>query len=89
MRIRNGAARHLNAIVPSATDRARHQHYAYLNAQMRKLAEGYRHNLDQDLVLFLRSFDPRESSATADYLSRLAGPRRDDKKMRDDGVVVD
>jgi cytochrome c553 len=67
----------------------RHQHYAYLNAQMRKLAAGYRHNVDEDLVRFLGGFDPRDMSATADYLSRLAGSRTDRRKMRDDGVVVD
>jgi cytochrome c553 len=67
----------------------RHQHYAYLNAQMHKLAEGYRHNADEDLVRFLRGFDDRDMSATADYLSRLTGAGKDRKKMRDNGVVVD
>jgi len=67
----------------------RRQHYAYLNAQMHKLAEGYRHNVDEDLVLFLKTFDDREMKATADYLSRLAGAGVNRKKMRDDGVVVD
>ncbi len=67
----------------------RHQHYAYLNAQMHKLAEGYRHNVDEDLVRFLRGFDDRDMSATADYLSRLTGAGKDRKKMRDNGVVVD
>ena len=64
----------------------RHQHYAYLNVQMRKLAQGYRHNLDEDLMRFLGGFEERDRSATADYLSRLSGPRTDRKKMRDDGV---
>lgn len=67
----------------------RHQHYDYLKSQMHKLAAGHRHNVDADLVLFLRNFDERDISATADYLSRLKGPRKDRKKMRDDGVVVD
>ena len=67
----------------------RHQHYAYLNTQMHKLARGYRHNVDEDLRLFLKNFDDREMSATADYLSRLTGPGASRKKMRDDGVVVD
>ena len=67
----------------------RRQHYAYLNAQMHKLAEGNRHNVDEDLVLFLKTFDDREMKATADYLSRLAGAGVNRKKMRDDGVVVD
>lgn len=67
----------------------RHQHFSYLERQMKKLAAGYRHNVDPDLVLFLRSFDDRDIDATADYLSRLEGPANDRKKMRDDGVVVD
>jgi cytochrome c553 len=67
----------------------RHQHYAYLNTQMHKLAQGYRHNVDEELVLFLKTFDDREMRATANYLSRLAGPGVSRKKMRDDGVVVD
>jgi cytochrome c553 len=67
----------------------RHQHYAYLNAQMRKLAQGYRHNLDADLMRFLGGFEERDMNAISDYLSRLTGPRTDRKKMRDDGVVVD
>jgi cytochrome c553 len=67
----------------------RHQHYAYLNTQMHKLAQGHRHNVDEDLVLFLKSFDDRDMRATADYLSRLTGAGASRKKMRDDGVVVD
>ena len=67
----------------------RHQHYTYLNAQMHKLARGYRHNVDEELLLFLKSFDDRDISASADYLSRLAGTATSRKKMRDDGVVVD
>jgi cytochrome c553 len=67
----------------------RHQHYAYLNMQMHKLAQGYRHNVDEDLVLFLRSFDDRDIKATADYLSRLAGAGVSRKQMRENGVVVD
>jgi cytochrome c553 len=67
----------------------RHQHYAYLDTQMHKLARGYRHNVDEELLLFLKSFDDRDISATADYLSRLAGAGASRKKMRDDGVVVD
>jgi cytochrome c553 len=67
----------------------RHQHYAYLNTQMHKLARGYRHNVDEELLLFLKSFDDRDIRATADYLSRLAGAGASRKKMRDDGTVVD
>ena len=55
---------------------------------MRKLAEGYRHNVDEELVLFMRSFDERDMRATADYLSRLQGPGAARETMRQDGVVV-
>ncbi len=67
----------------------RGQHFGYLKIQMRKLAAGRRHNVDADLVRFLSGFDEHEIDATADYLSRLEGPARDRKRMRDDGVVVD
>jgi len=66
----------------------RHQHYGYLNKQMHRLAEGSRHNVDEDLVLFMRSFDERDMRATADYLSRLQGAGTVRKIMRQDGVVV-
>jgi cytochrome c553 len=66
----------------------RHQHYGYLNKQMHKLAEGYRHNADEELVLFMRGFDEREMRGTADYVSRLQGPGTMRKTMRQDGVVV-
>jgi len=67
----------------------RHQHYAYLVIQMHKLGEGYRHNVDENLMRFLHGFDDRDMGATADYLSRLRGPGAVRKVMRDDGVVVD
>lgn len=66
----------------------RHQHYGYLNKQLHKLAEGYRHNADEELVLFMRGFGEREMHATADYVSRLQGPGTMRKTMRQDGVVV-
>jgi cytochrome c553 len=66
----------------------RHQHYDYLNKQMHKLAQGSRHNSDEELVLFMRSFDERDMSGTADYLSRLKGAGPVHKSMRDNGVVV-
>jgi hypothetical protein len=56
---------------------------------MHKLGEGHRHNVDENLVRFLRSFDDQDMSATADYLSRLRGPGATHKTMRTDGVVVD
>ncbi len=66
----------------------RHQHYAYLDKQMHKLADGFRHNADEDLVRFMRSLDERDMSSTADYLSRLRGPGKIRETMRQDGVVV-
>ena len=66
----------------------RHQHYGYLVGQMRKLSGGYRHNMDEDLVRFMRSFDERDIRSTADYLSRLRGPGTVRATMRQDGVVV-
>ena len=67
----------------------RNQHYAYLVIQMHKLGEGYRHNVDENLMRFLHSFDGRDMTATADFLSRLRGPGAVHKIMRNDGVVVD
>lgn len=67
----------------------RNQHYDYLVGQMHKLGAWRRHNVDEDLVRFLRGFDEEEMSATADYLSRLRGPGAVHKVMRSDGVVVD
>lgn len=66
----------------------RHQHYSYLVGQMHKLGAWRRHNVDEDLVRFLRGFDDEEMSATADYLSRLRGLGAVHKIMRRDGVVV-
>jgi cytochrome c553 len=67
----------------------RGQHYSYLVGQMEKLAEGRRHNVDEDLVRFWRSLEDQDVRATADYLSRLAGPSHVHKIMRPDGSVVD
>lgn len=66
----------------------RHQHYAYLDKQMHKLADGFRHNADEDLVRFMRSLDERDMRGTADYLSRLQGPGKIRETVRQDGVVV-
>lgn len=67
----------------------RNQHYAYLVAQLEKLAEGRRHNVDEDLARFWRSLEERDVRATADYLSRLTGPAAVHKTMRRDGTVGD
>jgi len=52
----------------------RNQHYQYLVNQLHKLGEGYRHNVDENLVRILGSFDDEDIRATAGYLSRLRGP---------------
>jgi cytochrome c553 len=67
----------------------RGQQYTYLVDQLGKLAEGRRHNADEDLVRFWRSLEDQDVRATADYLSRLAGPGHVHKIMRSDGSVVD
>lgn len=67
----------------------RGQQYAYLVVQLEKLAEGRRHNVDEDLVRFWRSLEQQDVHATADYLSRLTGPGHAHKVMRPDGSVVD
>jgi cytochrome c553 len=53
----------------------RGQQYTYLVLQLEKLAEGRRHNVDEDLVRFWRSLEQQDVDATADYLSRLTGMR--------------
>lgn len=67
----------------------RNQQYSYLVAQLHKLAQGRRHNVDEDLVRFWASLEQRDVLATADYLSRLSGPGEVHKHMRGDGSVVD
>ena len=67
----------------------RGQQYTYLVAQLGKLAEGRRHNVDEDLVRFWRSLEQQDVLGTADYLSRLTGPGHVHKIMRPDGSVVD
>ncbi|HSN33921.1 MAG TPA: c-type cytochrome [Ideonella sp.] len=57
------------------TPSLRNQHYAYLAAQMRRMAGGGRHDLDENLERFLRSFDATGIDAVADYLSRLTDSR--------------
>ena len=67
----------------------RNHQYTYLVAQLRKLAEGRRHNVDEDLVRFWRSLEDQDVRGTADYLSRLSGPGEVHKRMRRGGSVVD
>jgi cytochrome c553 len=67
----------------------RNQQYSYLVDQLHKLGKDYRHNVDEDLVRFLASFDDQDIDAIADYLSRLRGRGAVHRIMRNDGVVVD
>lgn len=67
----------------------RHQHYAYLVTQLHRIGHGDRHNVDENLVRFLHSFDEREIEAVADYLSRLDGRGPRTPHMRSDGTVLD
>lgn len=82
---RDDAHGNADGFVPSL----RNQHYGYLVLQIHKLGEGYRHNIDENLMSFLHNFDERDMTATADFLSRLRGPGAVHKIMRNDGVVVD
>jgi cytochrome c553 len=72
-----------DGFVPSLRD----QHYGYLVRAMRGMSASHRHNVDDDLVRFLDSFDTDEITAVADYLSRLRGPTRDRAKLNDDGTL--
>jgi cytochrome c553 len=67
----------------------RHQHYPYLVAQLHRIGRGDRHNVDENLARFLRSFDDVEIDALADYLSRLEGRGERTPRMRADGTVLD
>jgi len=67
----------------------RNQHYVYLAAQISRLGDGARHNVDENLVRFLGGLEPADVDALADYLSRLRGRGDAHSRMRPDGVVVD
>jgi len=73
-----------DGLVPSL----RGQQYPYLVDQLHKLVQGARHNVDENLVRFLRSFDERDIDGVADYLSRLQGAPASRQHMRADGSVV-
>jgi len=66
----------------------RNQHYNYLVNQLHHLAEGRRHNVDRNLVLFMRSLEETDIVAVADYLSRQRGVVRSHDRMLGNGVVV-
>lgn len=67
----------------------RNQNYPYLVNQILSMANDRRHNIDEDLMRFMRSLEPGDIHAVADYLSRLEGGGRDRRRMLDNGVVVD
>jgi cytochrome c553 len=66
----------------------RNQNYKYLVSQLHRLADGHRHNIDADLVLFIRSLDESDIVAVADYLSRQRGLVGSHDHMLGNGVVV-
>jgi cytochrome c553 len=72
-----------DGFVPSLRD----QHYSYLVRQVRSIASWHRLNVDADFVRFLDSLDTEETTAVADYLSRLRGPVRDRSRLNNDGTV--
>jgi cytochrome c553 len=72
-----------DGFIPSLRD----QHFAYLVRAMRGIGASHRLNIDSDLARFLDSLDTEETTAVADYLSRLRGPTRDRAKLNDDGTL--
>lgn len=72
-----------DGFIPSLRD----QHYSYLVRQTRSIASWHRLNVDADLVRYLDSLDTEETTAVADYLSRMRGPIKDHDKMNSDGTV--
>ncbi len=72
-----------DGFIPSLRD----QHYSYLVRQTRSIASWHRFNVDADLVRYLDSLDTEETTAVADYLSRMRGPVKDRDRMNDDGTV--
>jgi cytochrome c553 len=71
-----------DGFIPSVRD----QHYSYLVRQMRSIASWHRLNVDADLVRYLDSLDTEETTAVADYLSRMRGPIKDHERMNSDGT---
>jgi len=72
-----------DGFIPSVRD----QHYSYLVRQMRTIASWHRLNVDADLVRYLDSLDTEETTAVADYLSRMRGPIQDHERMNSDGTT--
>jgi cytochrome c553 len=72
-----------DGFIPSVRD----QHYSYLVRQMRSISSWHRLNVDADLVRYLDSLDTEETTAVADYMSRMRGPVQDHDRMNQDGTV--
>jgi cytochrome c553 len=72
-----------DGFIPSVRD----QHYSYLVREMRTIASWHRLNVDADLVRYLDSLDTEETTAVADYLSRMRGPIQDHERMNSDGTT--
>lgn len=72
-----------DGFIPSVRD----QHYSYLVRQTRTIASWHRLNVDADLVRYLDSLDTEETTAVADYLSRMRGPIQDHNRMNSDGTT--
>lgn len=72
-----------DGFIPSVRD----QHYSYLVRQMRSIASWHRLNMEADLARYLDSLDTEETTAVADYLSRMRGPVQDRDRLNDDGTV--
>ncbi len=66
----------------------RTQNYPYLVNQIHALGNDRRHSIDEDLMRFMRSFELDDIHAVSE-LSRLQGPGRNRKRMRENGAVVD
>jgi cytochrome c553 len=65
------------------------QHYSYLLGQLRQLAADRRHNVDEEVLRFVRSLDEQEKQGVADYLSRQHEPGKNHQLMRENGTLVD
>lgn len=50
------------------------QHYNYLVAQFEQIRTGERQNADPEMVAQIQGFEPRETRAVLDYVSRLQPP---------------
>lgn len=52
------------------------QHFPYLQKEIRDIAKGTRRNANPKMVGVVKDYSDAEMTAVADYLSRLAGPKK-------------